>query len=469
MKLVTIHIIVSLMLCMTSASARQYYLLKTVSGTGGGSYSTSPTYTMSTTIGQSLADKSSGGGGGYYVVTAGFWEEIGGLQGYFSKPYFFSDGWNLVSVPNTVPDYHKGALFSGAVSTAYGYSGSYVPTDLLSNGAGYWVKYAGPATVTLGGVPRIRDTIRVKTGWNMIGSIGTTVGTASIVQIPPAIVSSSYFGYSGGYSVADSIEPWKGYWVKVGEDGQLVLQLPSSLPPSSKAASTADGSGEMNTLAIETIGGKKDLTYRQKLLFGTGANGENLERFEMPPKAPASKLDVRFGSNRYVERFTGDTKELPVSIESNGSSLQLSVSMKEHDGSRYSLVARKGEKLLREYRLEEGKPVRMTPEEGLAYALRVDDLPLSYSLEQNYPNPFNPTTMIRYALPVSGHVTLKVFDMLGREVAKLIDQAQESGYQSQAWDASNVASGVYFYRVTVFDETTGRMTFTDVKKMMLVR
>lgn len=87
----------------------------------------------------------------------------------------------------------------------------------------------------------------------------------------------------------------------------------------------------------------------------------------------------------------------------------------------------------------------------------------TYSLEQNYPNPFNPTTVINYQLPVDGFVSLKVFDVLGREVASLINNEwKETGVYEITFDASNLASGMYVYKLI-----SG--SFTSTKKMMLLR
>jgi hypothetical protein len=89
-------------------------------------------------------------------------------------------------------------------------------------------------------------------------------------------------------------------------------------------------------------------------------------------------------------------------------------------------------------------------------------LPKEFVLGQNHPNPFNPSTTVSYRLPVKNRVTLKVYDVLGREVATLVDEIQDAGFKSVQWDATDIATGVYFYRIKA-----GK--FAGVKKMMLVR
>ncbi len=88
--------------------------------------------------------------------------------------------------------------------------------------------------------------------------------------------------------------------------------------------------------------------------------------------------------------------------------------------------------------------------------------PTHFRLEQNYPNPFNPTTSIRYQLATSGHVTLKVFDVLGKEIATIVNEAKPAGSYEITWNASNVASGVYIYRLEAG-------SFFDAKKLLLVK
>jgi hypothetical protein len=85
-----------------------------------------------------------------------------------------------------------------------------------------------------------------------------------------------------------------------------------------------------------------------------------------------------------------------------------------------------------------------------------------YVLYQNYPNPFNPATVIRYSLPVNGSVTLKVYDVIGREVAMLMNQEKLAGTYQIPFDASKLPSGIYFYRLTAG-------SFTQVKKMLMIK
>ncbi|MDZ7765268.1 MAG: T9SS type A sorting domain-containing protein [Melioribacteraceae bacterium] len=89
------------------------------------------------------------------------------------------------------------------------------------------------------------------------------------------------------------------------------------------------------------------------------------------------------------------------------------------------------------------------------------EVPVTFALDQNYPNPFNPSTTIKYSVPEMSDVSLKVYDVLGKEVATLVDAAQ-IGSHTVEFDASNLASGLYIY-------TLKAGSFTSSKKMMLMK
>ncbi len=107
----------------------------------------------------------------------------------------------------------------------------------------------------------------------------------------------------------------------------------------------------------------------------------------------------------------------------------------------------------------EGAFLRIKPYET---GLGQNEEPVSFRLTQNYPNPFNPLTIIKYEIPKSRLVTIKIYNTLGMEVTTLVNETKQHGSYEVTWDASNFPSGVYFYELS-----TGE--FTERKKMVLVK
>ncbi|MBM2841508.1 MAG: repeat protein, partial [Bacteroidetes bacterium] len=115
--------------------------------------------------------------------------------------------------------------------------------------------------------------------------------------------------------------------------------------------------------------------------------------------------------------------------------------------------------------IEYGPPVGVGEEQG--------NVPNGFTLTQNYPNPFNPTTTIQFGLPVAANVTLKIYNVLGQEVATLVDGRQNAGTFQAVWNGRNpygnqVASGMYFYSL-VAKSADNNATFTNIKKMLLLK
>ncbi len=144
----------------------------------------------------------------------------------FTAHYTVSRYWNMISVPSIVPDSARSSLFPASVSMAFQYSsvGGYIQRDTLLPGLGYWLKFPDTQTVAITGIPLAADTLTVQPGWNMIGSIGSVVPIDSVIQQPPGLVVSPYFGYNGSYTIDSLIEPSKAYWVKVNAGGILIIR-----------------------------------------------------------------------------------------------------------------------------------------------------------------------------------------------------------------------------------------------------
>ncbi len=96
-------------------------------------------------------------------------------------------------------------------------------------------------------------------------------------------------------------------------------------------------------------------------------------------------------------------------------------------------------------------------------------IPIVFKLYQNYPNPFNPVSTIKYDLPKQSLVTIKIFDIIGREVATLVNETKEPGYYSVSFDGTNYSSGVYFYRIDARQVGSLSGIFSSVKKMVLLK
>jgi hypothetical protein len=192
-------------------------------------FSTTPAQSgrmLISSIGQNVVRTSSGS---LRRVESGFLPAIQSLSGQQTTTNLgIQAGWNLISVPRTVNDYSKNTLFPTSTSQAFAYQAGYVSQPVLANGIGYWLKFGSSQNVSISGFPRGVDSVTVLAGWNLIGSISTSLPVANVGSNPGGIVTSQFFGYNaGGYAVASTIDPGKGYWVKVSQNGTLILSSSS--------------------------------------------------------------------------------------------------------------------------------------------------------------------------------------------------------------------------------------------------
>ncbi len=134
-------------------------------------------------------------------------------------------GWNLVSLPMEMIDSWKNSVFPGAISSAYSFLENYLIEDTLRKGNGYWLKFNSAREYIFEGDEIKSDTIYVKAGWNLIGSISQPVGVNTIITEPENIISSVFYGYDSGYKAVQIIMPGQGYWVKIKQNGKLILKM----------------------------------------------------------------------------------------------------------------------------------------------------------------------------------------------------------------------------------------------------
>ena len=137
----------------------------------------------------------------------------------------FDEGWNLVSLWNSVDAVRKDSVFPNTLSGAFKYVAGkgYVRTDSLEQGRGYWVKFGQSPGFSINADSILADTVDVVKGWNIIGGLSAPVAVSTITHDPPDMSLSQFYGYDKGYSAADPLMPARGYWVKANKVGRLFL------------------------------------------------------------------------------------------------------------------------------------------------------------------------------------------------------------------------------------------------------
>ncbi|MBI4546958.1 MAG: T9SS type A sorting domain-containing protein, partial [Ignavibacteriae bacterium] len=370
------------------------------------------------------------------------------------------DKWNILTNP-VDQTYVRGVdtLYPNAISQAYRFDQvlGYQPVSAIDNGMGVWLKFPGPKPNDIFGVPMYNVTIPVSTGWNLVGGPAGPVDVSTIQQDPSDIVTSNYYIYQNGYIAASTIPMAKGFWVKVNQNGTLTLSSTSSEPRVSKSSSSIDELEELSSFTLSDVSG-----YQQTLYFGQRIQSKSMSvSFEMPPPAPAGFFDARFATQTMAELIgSGEGREVPILI--SGAAYPVTVKWNVKDGSIAALRIDGSETSM------SGTGSISIPRSASSIKLSFvagskEGLPTEYALYQNYPNPFNPTTTIRFDLPEVSTVTLKIYNILGQEVATLLNnQAMDAGRHSIEFDAGALAGGVYIYRIE-----SG--SFNDAKAMMLLK
>lgn len=384
------------------------------------------------------------------------------------------NGWQLLSVPVVVPDPAKSAVWPTATSSAFAFTPTgYQSRTTLDNGLGYFIKFGATQDVILGGDVLEHYTTPVNAGWNIVGSISTTIPAATNLCLFPAWNKflTPFYLYRGdsGYVPVNSIIAGMGHWVKIAEGGSLLFNNVPIQCDAPAETTVAIAEESYDHFTITDAQGKKQDLYVANLDRDPSLAHIDLT---MPPPFPEAGFDARFEEGEFIKTVSPDNGvvELTINIETQAYPATVNWELNPENGVEYSIVTGGMGKQSNSSSLARSGSAAMTRSSGGKFRLNAEvtdrgtkeALPTVYMLAQNYPNPFNPETRIHYEVPQDNSVRLVVYDVLGREVATLVNEFKKTGRYDASFNGSNLASGVYFYRLLAG-------TFNDVKKLVLLR
>lgn len=360
-----------------------------------------------------------------------------------------ADGWNFISIPvqtnlpfeDLLPACSSGFFYTpGEGYTTIG------SDETIPVGTGVVVQCEADTTSVTG--PPAAPTIEVEEGWNLIGSVEDTVAVDAVTTSPTGILASDFFRLppGQGYQPATELRPGEGYWVKTTEAGTLDVSGGSA--PLAEASNDAlDGTSRLSL--VDASGQTSTLWLKTEL------GEEQRRRFERPPVPPEEVFDVRFANGyaaaaiapdegsggsgtRHRVQMQGVDFPVEVRLEANGTDRRFRLSAGED-----------------EFTLSSDQSSVRIQQSIERFAVAAASAPSAFELGKVFPNPLRAQARMKYALPEEAEVSIVVYDVLGRRVARLVGGRREAGVHRTQMDADRLASGKYFVRMRAgsFQET----------------
>jgi hypothetical protein len=372
-------------------------------------------------------------------------------------------------------------------------------------GAAFWLIALTPATIDAGGGASTTDvsqSLRLDPEWNQVGNpYPFPVALSAILdsnQTQTGLIEPTLWRWTGsGYETVTVMKPWEGYWMKSLASSPIFLTVPrmdADLVTPRVAAPVAKAIADSVDWKLQIVASAGSLQDAENYAAVSRQAAPQWDPLDLskPPLVGAGGLALSFPHEDW-SRHPGwyavdvrppdpagaswafvvetDLPNTPVYLEVRGAARlapELSVMLIDTDrhvernirsDAVYTFTSG-AHGTVRHFLLAVGPP-------GYLDAVRRSLLPDKASLGQNAPNPFNPATTITFALPQAAHVILSVYNALGQEVRRLVDEIRPAGYQTVEWDGRNdqgrpVASGVYLYRLRAG-------SFTQTRKMVLLR
>ena len=371
----------------------------------------------------------------------------------------YIESWNMVAMPvymnhddyyDMFPDVIEGSMF--------GFDGSYYPATTMDAGTGYWMAFSQESTVMFTGDPMMGVDVELMSSWNMIGSISAE---GQIMDPDNITIDGALFGFDGSYYPATSLESGMAYWIATSEAGSVsIAPMSGSTSASLSSDNSLRNSDQLESFHRVTLNSGD--VHSRDLYFGHSLNAEyHPLALSLPPLPPAGAFDVRLDGNRWIN----ESNTAVIDLMQSGEPVRLTMNS-NNSGSIYAIYFLENGAEIDRISVSTGESVAV-PAAADQVVVEITDpvateIPDMFSLDQNYPNPFNPATSIRFGIPEVSDVKLEVYNMLGQKVATLIDGQRNAGYHSVQFDAGNLSSGMYIYRLQAG-------SFIHTRKLTLIK
>jgi hypothetical protein len=255
---------------------------------------------------------------------------------------------------------------------------------------------------------------------------------------------------------------------------QKGLNLYIGITSNDKSICKFDWEGDGMFLMIKNSAG---VVKQYKLYYQNPNDTIRYEEDILNSGAGAGFLNAGSKVNDTTQVDNGYSAELMVKLGSLGfdatvKSLQIALNVFDPDGFQHPMApwdSARGQYFKSWWGSEWGDVFKTIKLQAITGVGTVEQLPIVYSMSQNYPNPFNPSTSITFSVPQASAVTITVYDILGREVTTIANGNYVAGFYTVPFNASNLASGVYIYRMNSRSLAGDQKQFLDTKKLMLLK
>lgn len=377
------------------------------------------------------------------------------FDGNFGLAVEVVDGWNIVSVPGINPNgqsVNDWWHYRDRNSSVYKLQGGYIPVNTTSPGEGYFMKHTGNRSYNTGdewpenGIQIVpHNPIQAVAGWNLVGGYEEVIAITNLSTTPPGLILGPIYTFAGTYSIANQLEPGRGYLIHMAQSGRINF---NSIFAESTYKIIDFFKNHWGKITLTDYSGNEFSLYLVN-------DDTDLSMYFLPPVPPENMFDIRFRSGRIAENINCGIQsillrgvEYPVRVKVEN----MKINLKDESGSKINTDLSHGD----EYSILNSSVNKLFVQS--CHLLT----PGEFKLEQNFPNPLNPVTTIKYRVSVESHINISLYNSLGELVLVMVNREMKPGFYECQIDASNFASGVYLYRM-VADK------FVETKKMILIK